>query len=185
MTPVRILCATAIAIVIAAHAPAAIAGETPVSLEAVTPTTPPPAAEAPAPPPASVTARPFGAPITVKKPVAMAKLEKKPARYAGKTVRLEGVVRDVCQGQGCWIEIEGPTGASFLAKSLDESVLVPKDCKGWQVVVQGVVTKLGAKGHEGHEVHAHTEAEEGHACPAPSYVIATQGVELKPVAAKP
>jgi hypothetical protein len=125
----------------------------------------------------------FGAPITVKKTLAVAKLDKKPSRYNGKKVKIEGTVRDVCQGRGCWIEIESADGATFLAKSLDESVLVPKDCQGWQVVVQGVVKQLNAKGHEGHD-HAHVEGEEAHSCPAPSYVVATQGVELRKAAQK-
>jgi hypothetical protein len=133
---------------------------------------------------ASIEPLQFGAPITVKKALPVAKLEKKPARFNGKTVKVEGTVRGVCQGQGCWIEIEAADGATILAKSLDESVLVPKDCQGWQVIVQGVVTRLAAKGHEEH-AHAHAEIGEGHSCPAPSYVLATQGVVLKrAVAAK-
>jgi hypothetical protein len=124
----------------------------------------------------------FGAPVTVKKAVPVAKLEKKPAKYTGKTVKIEGTVRDVCQGRGCWIEIESKDGATFMAKSLDESVLVPKDCQGWNVVVEGVVTPLKAKGHED---HAHDVAmEEGHSCPVPNYVVATQGVELRKAATK-
>ena len=71
----------------------------------------------------------YGAPITEKKAAKLDKVAKTPAKFRGKTVRLEGVVKNVCQGQGCWIEIESK-GATFLAKSLDESVLVPKDCKG-------------------------------------------------------
>jgi hypothetical protein len=119
----------------------------------------------------------YGTPVTVKKAVSIAKLEKKPGRFTGKTVRLEGVVKDVCQGQGCWIEVADAKGNAFLAKSLDESVLVPTSCKGMKVVVQGVVTQLMAKGHEG---HAHEAVESGHACPTPKYVVATRGVELKP-----
>lgn len=119
----------------------------------------------------------FGAPVTVKKALPIAKLEKKPSRYEGKTIRIEGVVQDVCQGAGCWISVGGPNGASFLAKSLDESVLVPNDCKGRKVIVQGVVTRLAAQGHDDHEIQ---EMEAGHSCPAPNYVVATQGVELHP-----
>jgi hypothetical protein len=154
-----------------AGVPASIeaAKETPATTDA-----PPPAAETVAVP----ATRPgsFGAPITLKKAVPIAKLEKKPERFAGKTLRLEGVVASVCQGRGCWIEVEGPNGVTFLAKSLDESVLVPKDCKGQKVVVQGVVTRLTAKGHD-HAAHGEAEA---HECPAPSWVLATSGVELKP-----
>jgi hypothetical protein len=120
----------------------------------------------------------FGAPVTVKKAVDIRKLEKQPARFVGRTLRLEGVVKNVCQGRGCWVEVGGARGGSFIAKSLDESVLLPKDCKGWKVIVQGVLTTLPQEGHE----HAAAEGEQPHECPQPEYVLSTQGVEL--VAAK-
>ena len=116
----------------------------------------------------------YGAPVTVKKAVSVAKVQKDPARFEGKTLRLEGVVKAVCQGAGCWVEIEDPKGASFIAKSLDESVLLPKDCKGSRIVVQGVMTLMPAKSHD----HAAHEAAEGHSCPAPTYLLSTQGIEL-------
>jgi hypothetical protein len=112
-----------------------------------------------------------GAPVTVKKPVNIEKLAKNPEKFAGRTVRLEGVVKDVCQGRGCWVEVATPKGASFMARSLDESVLLPKDCHGRKIVVQGLVTTLSKSAAE--------EAKpEDHACPRPSYIVATQGVEL-------
>jgi hypothetical protein len=78
------------------------------------------------------------------------------------------------------VEVASARGGSFLAKSLDESVLLPKDCAGRKIVVQGVVTALPAPGAGAHQ---HTEKEaEGHTCPAPSYVVATRGVELLPTA---
>ncbi len=112
----------------------------------------------------------YGAKVTSKKPVDIAKLAQSPEKFKGKKVRLEGVVKDVCQGRGCWIEVADANGASFLARSLDESVLVPKDCKGRRVVVQGVVTVLPQKVKE--------EPAEGHTCPKPEWVLSTQGVEL-------
>jgi hypothetical protein len=129
--------------------------------------------------PAAFAAEPtkFGAPVTVKKSVPVAKLAAAPARYEGKTVRLEGTVAEVCQGRGCWVRVKDDKGQVFLAKSLDESVLLPKDCAGQRVVVQGVVTALKAKPHE------HEEGE-AHECPTPEYVVATQGVELRPAPAK-
>ena len=126
-------------------------------------------------PAAATGSQKFGAEVKVKKPVSVAKLQKSPARFVGKTLRIEGVVKDVCQGMGCWVEVEGPEGTSFMARSLDESVLLPKDCKGSRIVVQGVVTALNPKGHQ-HEAHAEMEA--GHSCPSPAYVLSTQGVEL-------
>ena len=116
----------------------------------------------------------FGAPVVEKKVTKLAQLAKKPARFEGKTLRIEGVVTNVCQGQGCWVEVRDAKGATFMAKSLDESVLVPKDCKGQRIVVQGVVTALPAKDHD----HEHSADVAAHECPVPSYVLSTQGVEL-------
>jgi hypothetical protein len=112
----------------------------------------------------------FGAPVTVKRAVNVAKLAKDPAKFAGRTVRLEGTVKEVCQGRGCWVEVEA-NGASFLARSLDESVLLPKDCKGRRVVVQGVVKALPRAAKE-------EPVETGHACPKPEWVVATEGAVL-------
>ena len=111
-----------------------------------------------------------GAPITVRKPVGIQRLAKHPEQFEGKVLRLEGTVKNVCQGRGCWVDVEDANGVTFMAKSLDESVLLPKDCAGRKVIVQGIVTALA---------HTHDEATEaGHACPAPRFVLATQGVEL-------
>ena len=141
----------------------------------------PTVAETPAaaPDPASDVIK-VGAPITVKKPVDIAALAKKPSRFAGKTVRLEGVVRDVCQGRGCWVEVEGAKGASFMARSLDHSILLPKDCKGRRIVVEGVVTAMKETPEE-HAAHAGEAEEEpaGHACPVTEWVVATKGAEVR------
>jgi hypothetical protein len=113
----------------------------------------------------------FGGPVTVKKPVSIAKLAKSPEKFAGKTLRLEGVVKNVCQGAGCWVEVADGKGASFIARSLDESILLPKDCQGRKVVVQGLLTTMP-------QDKAEEPVEKGHDCPRPSYVLSTQGVEL-------
>jgi hypothetical protein len=113
----------------------------------------------------------FGAPVVEKKAANIGKLAKKPASFAGRTLRIEGVVKDVCQGMGCWVEVQDEKGVSFMARSLDESVLVPKDIKGRRIVVQGVIKPLP-------RAQAEEPKPEGHACPRPEYVLATEGVEL-------
>ncbi len=131
----------------------------------------PPVLAAGAPEGASV--RKLGAPVTVKKATPVARLAKDPARFAGRTLRIEGTVKDVCQGMGCWLRVESG-GADFLARSLDEKVLVPKDCKGQRVVVQGVVKTLPRSA-----AAESTAKAQGHAGPAPEWVLATEGVELR------
>lgn len=122
---------------------------------------------------AAASPRRFGTPIKVKKSVDVAQLAKDPARFAGRRIRIEGRVKEVCQGRGCWVEVEA-NGASFLARSLDETVLLPKDCKGRPIVVQGVVRVMPKAA----KAEAEAAASEGHACPKPEWVLATQGVEL-------
>jgi Domain of unknown function (DUF4920) len=113
-----------------------------------------------------------GSDITVKKPVKISKLAKNPDKFVGKVIRIEGTAKAVCQGAGCWVEVSDAKGVTFLAKSLDESVLLPKDSAGRSIVVQGVVTKMTAKAHD------HEHEGEGHACPVPTYLISTQGALL-------
>lgn len=123
-----------------------------------------------------------GAAITTKKATGIDKIAKDPKKFVGQTVRIDGTVKKVCQGAGCWVEVASSKGATFLAKSLDESVLLPKDCAGRQIMVQGVVTMMPAKEAEAHQ---HTEpVGADHECPAPTYLISTQGAELVAVKKK-
>ena len=45
-----------------------------------------------------------GAPIGKAKKVSLAKVMQDPSRYAGKTVRVEGVIVRSCKMEGCWAE---------------------------------------------------------------------------------
>ncbi|MEK7468667.1 MAG: DUF4920 domain-containing protein [Planctomycetota bacterium] len=90
----------------------------------------------------------------------------------GKQVQIEGTVRGVCQGRGCWVEVDDGKGKT-IAKSLNDSVLFPKDCVGQRVLVQGVVRVMGAaKGGEG------SGSGEGHACPQPEILVEIVGAKL-------
>jgi hypothetical protein len=112
-----------------------------------------------------------GSPINLKKGISIAELSTKPEAFVGQTVLLEGKVSGVCKGSGCWVEVQAADGSSFLAKSMDHDVLVPTDCEGRRIVLQGVVT----------EVPPDAEAEkpaDGHECPRPTYLVSTLGVQL-------
>jgi hypothetical protein len=68
--------------------------------------------------------------------VSFADALKEPQKYAGKAVVIEGVVRRVCQAEGCWVEI-GPKaeggggaesgGAGSVRVTFDHKFSVPKD----------------------------------------------------------
>src|SRR5215212_10482441 len=60
--------------------------------------------------------------------VAFADALQEPQKYADKTVVIEGVVRRVCQAEGCWLEI-GPKaeGDGSVRVTFDHKFAVPKD----------------------------------------------------------
>jgi len=69
-----------------------------------------------------------GEPIGKSPAVAFADVLKDPAKFAGKRVRIEGVVERVCKMQGCWMQIAPKVGAAGVRVSfLDHKFFVPKD----------------------------------------------------------
>jgi hypothetical protein len=59
--------------------------------------------------------------------VAFADALKEPQKYDGKTVVIEGVVRRVCQAEGCWVEIGPKEGEGSVRVTFDHKFTVPKD----------------------------------------------------------
>jgi len=72
--------------------------------------------------------------------VAFADALKEPQKYAGKTVVIEGVVRRVCQAEGCWMEI-GPKaeGEGSVRVTFDHKFAVPKDASEMNFRAEGTL----------------------------------------------
>jgi hypothetical protein len=72
--------------------------------------------------------------------VAFADALKEPQKYAGKTVVIEGVVRRVCQAEGCWMEI-GPkaTGDESVRVTFDHKFNIPKDAAPMNFRAEGTL----------------------------------------------
>ena len=72
--------------------------------------------------------------------VAFADALKEPQKYAGKTVVIEGVVRRVCQAEGCWMEI-GPKaeGDASVRVTFDHKFAVPKDSSAMNFRAEGTL----------------------------------------------
>jgi hypothetical protein len=70
--------------------------------------------------------------------VAFADVLKEPAKFAGKRVRIEGVVERVCQSEGCWMQIAPEAGAKGIRVTFkDHSFFVPKDSKAMKFKAEG------------------------------------------------
>src|SRR3712207_2522776 len=70
-----------------------------------------------------------GEPLGDSPLVAFVDVFKEPQKYAGKSVRIEGVVERACQAQGCWMQIVPEKGAEGEAVrvTFDNKFAVPKD----------------------------------------------------------
>jgi hypothetical protein len=72
--------------------------------------------------------------------VSFADALKEPQKYDGKTVVIEGVVRRVCQAEGCWMEI-GPKaeGEESVRVTFDHKFAVPKDASTMNFRAEGTL----------------------------------------------
>jgi hypothetical protein len=85
----------------------------------------------------------FGAGVTLAATdnLAIDKLLSDPTAYKGKTVRVEGMITDVCPRRGCWMELAGDQpGQKLKFKVTDGEMVFPMDAKGRWAVAQGEVS---------------------------------------------
>lgn len=71
--------------------------------------------------------------------VAIADLAADPDAWNGKTVRVQGIVTDVCPMKGCWMELRDADNSSVRVKVEDDVIVFPEDAKGLEAVAHGVV----------------------------------------------
>lgn len=123
------------------------------------------APEVPAPPSAKVTpGQVLGRGVGKAELVAIGELTKSPAAYVGRTIRVEGVVTDVCPMAGCWIDLAGEAAGTQVHIKVDDGVIVfPKEAKGKQAAVEGVFTRIERTRDEALASAKHLAEERGEA----------------------
>ena len=107
-------------------------------------------------------------------------------KYVGQTVRVEGVVIDVCAKRGCWMDLKSDGGKVRI--KVDDGVMVfPMDAKGKHAVAEGVFTKIEMTSDEAAAHAKHQAEEKGQAldaanvpdAPTVVYQIAGTGAVIK------
>lgn len=83
-----------------------------------------------------------GAPIGTAKMVSLAKVLASPDKFAGRTVRVEGVIVRSCKTEGCWAELapEKDTARSVRVKMKDHAFFIPLQSAGSLARAEGVFT---------------------------------------------
>jgi Domain of unknown function (DUF4920) len=82
----------------------------------------------------------YGAGVTQTAAVSVDEILANPSAYAGKPVRVEGMVTDVCPKRGCWFEIAGSKpGQKLRFKVQDGDMVFPMEAKGKFAVAEGML----------------------------------------------
>lgn len=97
----------------------------------------------------------FGAAVTLTEATPLERVVAEPQAFAGRPVRIDGRISDVCRKKGCWMVItDGEREVRVRFK--DYGFFVPRDASDRQVIVEGLV-----KAEEISEEVARHYAEEG------------------------
>ena len=105
----------------------------------------------------------FGAGVKLAKATPISELYASPEKFVGKTVRIDGVVTDVCTDMGCWLAIgatNNPDQAVRFQAEHDGKIVFPLSLKGQKASAEGVFVKIAAGDHEAKEAaaeHAHSQ----------------------------
>lgn len=84
----------------------------------------------------------FGKGVTLKESTKISDLYASPDKYAGKDVRVEGTITDVCSKRGCWMQIASDKEFQTLRFKVEDGVIViPVEAKGKKAIAQGKLTK--------------------------------------------
>ena len=109
---------------------------------------------------ASAATQNLGKPLTLKKPMAIAKVMAKPEKFVGKTVQVKGKITEVCQMMGCWIDLSD--GVKSIHIKVDDGVIAfPKDSAGKQAVAEGKLIKIELTKDQAIAQAKHTAGEQG------------------------
>ena len=102
----------------------------------------------------------FGEGVTIQEATPIAALVDNPEAWLGKPVRVDGVVKAVCEEMGCWMELADPaTGQSIQFKVDDGVIVFPVSARGKRASAQGALERVPE--NEEHDMAAeHPEQHE-------------------------
>ncbi len=104
----------------------------------------------------------YGKPVTVKEKTSVSAILAEPKSFHGKTVRIEGLVVEVCAKRGCWIKVAGEKDGETITFKVEDGVITfPMESKGKTAVAQGVVNVTVQTAEQQIEAGKHQAEEQG------------------------
>ena len=96
--------------------------------------------------------RVLGRGLTLEQSTPISTLLAAPQDYAGKVIRIEGVITEVCTRHGDWLKVATPrSGSGILVKVDGTGISFPPDCVTRPISVEGVVEAGGDETAAGHD----------------------------------
>ena len=85
----------------------------------------------------------YGNGVTLTEPTPVSAILDNPDEFLGKTVRVEGMIIEVCAKRGCWVYVAGDRqGEKIQVKVTDGEIVFPMSLSGRMGVVEGIVEEL-------------------------------------------
>jgi len=85
----------------------------------------------------------YGSGVTLDKATSVSDIFARPASYSGKTVKVNGLVVDVCTARGCWLDLAGDKPYEKIRVKVEDGVIVfPASARGRRATIQGVVETM-------------------------------------------
>ena len=107
-------------------------------------------------------AKTYGKGVQVQDVTAVSAILDRPDAFIGKTVKIEGMILEVCAKRGCWIYVSGDRqGEKIQVKVTDGEIVFPMSASGRIAVVEGVVEELKVSKEEMIQYFKHLAEEKG------------------------
>ena len=105
---------------------------------------------------------PFGEPLTLSETTAISSILANPEGFLGETLLIEGMVLNVCEKRGCWMEMAGDKPFQTMKVKVDDGVIVfPMTAKGKKARAEGQLYKIEMTLEEAREFLTHQAEEKG------------------------
>lgn len=94
--------------------------------------------------------------------VKLSELISRPDAYVGKTVKVEGLITDVCSKRGCWLRLAGDKEFQTITFKVQDGVMTfPMSVKGKRAEAEGVFTRVELSKEDALERAKHEAEEKG------------------------
>ncbi len=104
----------------------------------------------------------YGKEVTLKNVTKISEIMASPKDFIGKKVLVEGLIIDVCNKRGCWMEIASDKEFEKIKiKVKDGEIVFPVEVKGKTALVEGEVYEINLTKEEAIEYAEHVAEEQG------------------------